>query len=196
MQLLEAEKAKVRREYERREGATEVKKKVEYSKQLNDTRIKVLQAQDEAVRAIQGDAQRRLGALAKNQASYGALLQSLLVEAMYKLENQQVKVRCRGDDSALVQGLLPQAATTFSQLFGKSAPHVEMDEGNVLPPAGGGTSSSASEEFDTCAGGVVVTSIDGRIVCSNTLDDRLKIAYGSNLPTIRGMLFGVPAATS
>jgi len=39
-------------------------------------------------------------------------------------------------------------------------------------------------------GGVVLVSADGRIVCSNTLDDRLKISYSANLPAIRTRLFG------
>ena len=41
-------------------------------------------------------------------------------------------------------------------------------------------------------GGVVVTSADGKIVCSNTLDDRLRITYSQNLPQIRTLLFGAP----
>lgn len=44
------------------------------------------------------------------------------------------------------------------------------------------------------SGGVVVTSADGRIVVSNTLDHRVHIAYEANLPDIRGKLFGVVAA--
>ena len=39
-------------------------------------------------------------------------------------------------------------------------------------------------------GGIVVTSGDGRIVCSNTLDERLKISYQQNLPVVREQLFG------
>ena len=39
-------------------------------------------------------------------------------------------------------------------------------------------------------GGAVLVSADGRIVCSNTLDDRLKISYSANLPEIRTRLFG------
>lgn len=42
-------------------------------------------------------------------------------------------------------------------------------------------------------GGVVVTSADGKIVCSNTLDDRLRITYASNLPDVRALLFGAAA---
>lgn len=38
-------------------------------------------------------------------------------------------------------------------------------------------------------GGLVLTSADGRIVLSNTLDDRLRIAFQDNLPAIRKKLF-------
>ena len=43
-------------------------------------------------------------------------------------------------------------------------------------------------------GGVVVTSTDGRVVCNNTLDARLEIAYQQNLPAVRAVLFGKEAA--
>lgn len=38
-------------------------------------------------------------------------------------------------------------------------------------------------------GGVVLTSQDARIVLSNTLDDRLMIAFQENLPYVRQKLF-------
>jgi hypothetical protein len=38
-------------------------------------------------------------------------------------------------------------------------------------------------------GGVVLTSADGLIVCSNTLDERLRVAHAAKLPAIRAMLF-------
>lgn len=44
------------------------------------------------------------------------------------------------------------------------------------------------------SGGVVLTSADGRIVCRNTLDHRVHIAYEANLPDIRAKLFGIAAA--
>ena len=48
--------------------------------------------------------------------------------------------------------------------------------------------------FPLCSsGGVVVTSADGRVVVSNTLDQRVHIAYEANLPDIRNKLFGVAA---
>ena len=52
LHLLEAEKARVRKDYERREGQIDVKKKIEYSKQLNASRIKVLQTREDVVHGI------------------------------------------------------------------------------------------------------------------------------------------------
>lgn len=75
LQLLEADKAKTRREYERREAAIDVKKKVEHSKQLNETRIKVLQAREDAVQALLGEAHGSLAALSGDGEAYAALVQ-------------------------------------------------------------------------------------------------------------------------
>lgn len=41
LHMLEAEKGRVRKDFERREGQVETKKKIEYSKQLNASRIRV-----------------------------------------------------------------------------------------------------------------------------------------------------------
>ena len=42
-----------------------------------------------------------------------------------------------------------------------------------------------SEESNICFGGVIMTNEDGLIVCKNTLDARLELAYQSMLPVIR-----------
>ena len=46
-----------------------------------------------------------------------------------------------------------------------------------------------SEESNTCFGGVVMTNEDGLIVCKNTLDARLELAYQQLLPKIRTTLY-------
>ncbi|RZC91271.1 hypothetical protein C5167_027334 [Papaver somniferum] len=60
LQLVEAEKKKIRQEYERKEKQVEVRKKIEYSMQLNASRIKVLQAQDDLVSAMKDAAAKEL----------------------------------------------------------------------------------------------------------------------------------------
>ena len=46
-----------------------------------------------------------------------------------------------------------------------------------------------SEESNICFGGVIMTNEDGLIVCKNTMDARLELAYQSMLPTIRKTLY-------
>lgn len=45
------------------------------------------------------------------------------------------------------------------------------------------------EGSEKCVGGVVLTNEDGLIVCKNTLDSRLQLAYQQMLPIVRRELF-------
>jgi len=83
--------------------------------------------------------------------------------------------------------MLPKAGQLYSTKYGGNSPMLTLDKSNPLPPPPKGTGEQM--EFTYCSGGVVITSADGSIECSNTLDDRLRIAYMSNLPAIRKALF-------
>jgi len=146
LQLLEAEKAKVRREYERREGTVEVKKKVEYSKQLNVSRLKILQAREDAVQGILGDAQTRLLAVSSDGAAYGRLLRNLLLQGVSKLGDSKVLVRCREIDVELVRSIIPDVSAAATKQRGGRSVEIELDSANPLPPP---PSGKAAEEFDT-----------------------------------------------
>jgi V-type H+-transporting ATPase subunit E len=67
----------------------------EYSKQLNEMRLKVLAAKEAAVQEIITEAKARLRDVSKNPATYKQLLQDLLVQAMRKLGEKVASVRCR-----------------------------------------------------------------------------------------------------
>ncbi|KAG2485030.1 hypothetical protein HYH03_016233 [Edaphochlamys debaryana] len=188
LQLLEQEKAKIRKEYERKEGQVDVKKKIEYSKQLNEMRLKVLTAKEGAIQEILQDAKARLRDVSKNPASYKKLLQDLLVQAMRKLNEPKTTVRCRQVDLMLVKEVVDPARKAYTAMFGVEAPAVAVDQANFLAPP-----PTDSDDVESCCGGIVLFSGDGRITCNNTLDDRLKISYQANLPTVRAKLFGVVA---
>eukprot|EP00197_Chlamydomonas_leiostraca_P009605 CAMPEP_0202863548 /NCGR_PEP_ID=MMETSP1391-20130828/4140_1 /ASSEMBLY_ACC=CAM_ASM_000867 /TAXON_ID=1034604 /ORGANISM="Chlamydomonas leiostraca, Strain SAG 11-49" /LENGTH=234 /DNA_ID=CAMNT_0049543195 /DNA_START=84 /DNA_END=788 /DNA_ORIENTATION=+ len=189
LQLLEQEKAKIRKEYERREAQVEVKKKIDYSKQLNEQRIKVLSARESAIQEIVHEAKLKLREVSKNPTTYKKLLTDLLVQAMKKLNEKSATVKCRQVDLILVKEILETARKNYTALFQEEAPAITLDQSSFLPPPPQGS----NEELASCCGGVVLVSSDGRITVSNTLDDRLKIAYEANLPDIRGRLFGVVA---
>ncbi len=95
LNLLEQEKAKIRKEYERREAQVEVKKKIEYSKQLNEQRIRVLSAREAAIQEIVTEAKLKLREVSKNPTAYKKLLTDLLVQALRKLGEKSATVKCR-----------------------------------------------------------------------------------------------------
>lgn len=185
LQLLELEKQKIRKEYERREGQITVKRKIEASKQLNESRLKVLQAREVVLADLVREAREKLAALTKDRSKYSALLSDLLVQALYKLSEPKCFVRCRQCDLPLVKEVLEPSKKKYSSTFGQGTPLVSIDEKTFLPPP-----PTGDDEIESCIGGIAVVSDDGKIVCSNTLDDRLRISYQGNLPSVREMLFG------
>ncbi|KAL6776033.1 ATPVE1 [Auxenochlorella protothecoides x Auxenochlorella symbiontica] len=187
LQFVEAEKQRIKSEFERREGAIEVKKKVERSKQLNESRLKVLQAREDAVQTLLTEAHSRLAKLAKDKAKYKALLTELLIQGFEKLREPELLVRVRQVDESLVKEVLESAAERYAEKVGVPKPDVSIDTKHYLAPPPDGTKDN---EGDSCSGGVVVTTADSSIVCSNTLDERLEIVYSQNLPSIRTVLFG------
>lgn len=185
LQLLEQEKAKIRKDYERKEGQVEVKKKIEYSKTLNEQRINVLKAKEAAIQEILAEAKAKLKDVSKNPANYKKLMTDLLVQAMKKLEEQKATLRVRQVDVMLAKEILEPARKQFTALFGSEAPALSVDSNSFLAPP-----PSGAEDVDSCCGGLRLISGDGRIVCNNTLDDRLMVSYQANLPTVRSKLFG------
>jgi V-type H+-transporting ATPase subunit E len=71
--MVETEKQKIRKEYERKESQVEVKKKIEYSTQLNSMRLKVLTARDEAIQGMLAESRVNLTSVSSS-ATYQALL--------------------------------------------------------------------------------------------------------------------------
>jgi V-type H+-transporting ATPase subunit E len=60
--------------------------------------------------------------------------------------------------------------------------NVELDETSSLAAA------------PACSGGVEVVNASGKILCDNTLDARLRIAYEGSTPAIRAAMFGPSTA--
>ncbi|KAG6551035.1 hypothetical protein Mapa_007268 [Marchantia paleacea] len=187
LQLVEAEKKKIRLDYERKEKQVEVRKKIEYSTQLNASRLKVLQAQDDLVRAMKAEAEKQLVSVSEDSDAYAQLLKSLIVQGLYRLKEPSVQLRCREQDYGLVESVLDDAKTEYmAKVQTEDSPVVVVDGQTFLP---GPPEEGQPGPF--CTGGVVLASKDGRIVCENTLDARLEISFKQNLPEIRKQLFGI-----
>ncbi|CAM6117542.1 unnamed protein product [Calypogeia fissa] len=185
LQLVEAEKKKIRAEFERKEKQVEVRKKIEYSTQLNVSRLKILQAQEDLVMSMKAAAEKKLLHVSSDHHSYSNLLKKLIVQGLFKLKEPIVQLRCRERDYKTVESVIEAAKEEYAKKAKVEVPEVFVDDERFLP---GPPEDGKPGPF--CAGGVVLASRDGRIVCENTLDARLEISFKQNLPEIRKRLFG------
>ncbi|KAI8546255.1 hypothetical protein RHMOL_Rhmol07G0102300 [Rhododendron molle] len=178
LQLVEAEKKKIRQEYERKEKQVEVRRKIEYSMQLNASRIKVLQAQDDVVNSMKEAAAKELLKVSRDHNVYGKLLKDLVVQAkadqrirnqsLLRLKEPAVLLRCRKEDLNVVENILNSAKHEYAEKANVHAPEILVDKTVFLPPA----PSHHDAHAPFCSGGVVLASRDGKIVFENTLDAR------------------------
>ncbi|GJR90596.1 V-type proton ATPase subunit E-like protein [Tanacetum coccineum] len=181
LQLLEVEKKKIRQEYERKQKQVEVRKKIEYSMQLNASRIKVLQAQDDLVGAMREAASKDLLTVShhefQHQHNYEALLKALIVQGLLKLKEPSVLLRCRKEDLHMVESVLDLAKEEYAAKTNVHQPEIIVD--NIYLPS---APSSNDPHALSCSGGVVLASRDGKIVFENTLDARLDVIFRGKLP--------------
>ncbi|KAL6506485.1 hypothetical protein OROGR_024666 [Orobanche gracilis] len=185
LQLVEAEKKKIRQEYERKEKQVQVRKKIEYSMQLNASRIKVLQAQDDSINSMKDAASKELLNVSRDHSNYGHLLKDLIVQSLLRLKEPSVLLRCREEDVHLVESVLESAKDEYAHKAKVHPPEIIVDHVH-LPPA----PSHHDVHGRFCSGGVVLASRDGKIVFENTLDARLDVVFRKKLPEIRKSLFG------
>ncbi|XP_021767354.1 V-type proton ATPase subunit E1-like [Chenopodium quinoa] len=203
LQLVEAEKKKIRQDYERKNKQVEVRKKIEYSMQLNASRIKFLQAQDGIVNDMKEAASKELLRVSdnpnaysykkllqafsddKNPYNYNKLLQALIVQGLLRLKEPSLLLRCREMDKKAVEYVLEDSKREYAEKAKVQAPTITIDDVYLPPPP-----SASQEHGPSCSGGVVLASRDGKIVCENTLDARLTVAYQQKLPQIRKHIFG------
>jgi len=179
------EKMKIKKEFERKEKQIETKIKIAYSNELNLSRLTILKARDEGINKLKQEAHKKLAAISRDTTTYKKLLQDLIVQGLIKLEEPQATVVCRKQDLSLVQEVIKSAAAEYTQKSGKQL-ELGIETTRFLPP---GPDETGSLD-DSCSGGILLNSNQGRIICSNTLDDRLHMAFDQQLPVIREILYG------
>ncbi|BAD81297.1 putative vacuolar V-H+ATPase subunit E [Oryza sativa Japonica Group] len=190
LQLVEAEKKRIRLEFERNEKQGDIKKKIEYSKQLNASRLEVLQAQDDLAMSMLEAAGKELLYITRDHHVYKNLLRIFIVQSLLRLKEPAVILRCRKEDRELVESVLESAKNEYADKANIYPPEIMVDRNVYLPPA----PSHYEAHGPSCSGGVVLASRDGKIVCENTLDARLEVVFRKKLPEIRRSLLGQVAA--
>lgn len=98
----------------------------------------------------------------------------LLKQGVYALEDTDVAIEARAADRALVESVLPSAQQKASAALGKDV-KISMSNQSVS---------------DDCAGGVIVSTKDGRVKCDQRLEVRLEFLAEKLAPQLRRMLYG------
>ena len=105
----------------------------------------------------------------------------------------QIFIRCREEDKAILEDVKDEAIKTYrdmvisevSRFKGKSAEEIPCNiiiDGKYLE-------SIEDNSAQGCLGGFKLYAKKGRIVCSQTLDDRIELCFAAAIPAIRFMLF-------
>lgn len=115
-------------------------------------------------------------------------MKNLIIQGMIKLLEPTLILSCRREDVALVKELIPECQRDFVAIMKKEASGdkeykttLQLAESDFLTAENGGA-----------CGGVILCSLDKRIVCNNTLQSRLDLCFEELLPQIRKNLFPVP----
>jgi V-type H+-transporting ATPase subunit E len=132
---------------------------------------------------------QKLDGIEKN-AQYSVLLTNLIVEGLISVQEETIQIRCRKIDEDIVKKILKNAEDLFKKAVSESTGYtpvlapLTIDTEHYLP----GPYKVGAIEY--CLGGVEVVARKGKIVCKNTLDARLELAFKHMLPYIRAYLFG------
>ncbi|ORY29502.1 vacuolar ATP synthase subunit E [Naematelia encephala] len=174
------EKAKIVRQesfaidaqYEKKRKQAEVGWKISQSTALNASRITVLRERNDQLEALFEEATKQVKEHASGE-EYAKALENLILEVLLKLLSSNITLTHRPKDTDAVKKSADAALKRYKDMTGRDTT-IDYD-------------ASLS---DDSAGGVVGSSMAGRIKVDNTLSERLKILEEKMLPELRHDLFG------
>ncbi|KAG8467563.1 hypothetical protein KFE25_000879 [Diacronema lutheri] len=181
LRMVEAEKARIRSEYERKEKDIEVTKRIGQSNHVRAARLSILAERQAQLVGLQEDAKKRLARLAQSD-KYSSLLESLIVEGLIRLEGTAVSVRGVTGQANLVKNVLTGAVNKYKAWAEKEKGAAFVKEIDVT--------FVAEDAIKNSCGGVMLATAGNKIVLDNTLEARLELAMEARLPETRKVLFG------
>ena len=107
---------------------------------------------------------------------------------MIKLLEDTLELKVREEEVSMVKGILAECESEYTEIMKRETTRdyactLSVMEDQFLTVENGGR-----------CGGVILYAHNRRIVCSNTLEDRLNMVFESELPKIRNGLFPKAAA--
>ena len=166
--FIEKERKKLENDYIRRVKEAEVKKRITFSQELSTSRLQLLQTEDKHIQTLLTEVKGKL-MNEVNKESYNELLIKLIKEGMKKVEDKEVIIRGLERDKSKISNAIENVKKEMNDIT------IIYDDQHFLD--------------ENCIGGVAIASKDERIVCNNTLEQRLNQALTISLPLIRKTVF-------
>eukprot|EP00536_Pseudo-nitzschia_multiseries_P003928 jgi/Psemu1/302237/fgenesh1_kg.63_\ len=179
--LVHEAKLAIQDEFAKKEKSHEIQERIARSAEIGACRVKKMKLRDDLLKTLVSEAGAKCAVVARG-ANYPQLLQKLIVQCLIKIEENDTEIYCRKEDADTINKVLPDAVKEYVEIM-------KRESGITLSPKVSMNSDSAKDLPDSTHGGIVMTALNGKIVCDNTMSARLELVYEELLPSIRAILF-------
>jgi len=179
--LVHEAKLSIQDDFTKKEKDHEIQERIARSSEIGACRVKKMKLRDDLLNTLVSEAGAKCAVVARGQ-NYPQLLQKLIVQCLIKIEENDTVIYCRKEDAATVKKVLPEAIREYVEIMKRESsvslkPNVSMNADN------------SSHLPESTHGGILMTALNGKIVCDNTMSSRLTLVYEELLPSIRAILF-------
>jgi V-type H+-transporting ATPase subunit E len=179
--LVHEAKLNIQDEFTKKEKDREVQQRIARSAEIGECRVKKMKIRDDLLQKLVADAGAKCAVVARGQ-NYPQLLQKLIVQGLIKIEEMEVTVFCRNEDISTIEKILDVAVQEYVEIM-------KRESGVTLEPKVVMNENRNRDLTANSYGGIVLTALNGKIVCDNTMASRLNLVYEELLPSIRAILF-------
>jgi len=182
--LVHEAKLSIQDEFAKKEKDHEIQERIARSAEIGSCRVKKMKLRDDLLNTLVSEAGAKCAVVARGQ-NYPQLLQKLIVQCLIKIEENTVVIYCRKEDAATVKKVLPEAIREYVEIM-------KRESSVLLKPDVSTNSDDSAHLPESTHGGILMTALNGKIVCDNTMSSRLTLVYEELLPSIRAILFPEP----
>ena len=179
--LVHEAKLSIQDVFAKKEKDHEIQERIARSAEIGACRVKKMEIRDELLKTLLSEAGAKCAVVARG-ANYPQLLQKLIVQCLIKIEENDTVIYCRKEDAATVKKVLPEAVKEYVSIM-------KRESGVTLAPNVTMNTEADKDLADSTHGGILMTALNGKIVCDNTMSSRLTLVYEELLPSIRAILF-------
>ncbi|RNA37720.1 V-type proton ATPase subunit E 1 [Brachionus plicatilis] len=173
--LVNQQKQKILQFYQRKEKQIELQRKIQHSNLQNQSRIAILKAREDLIQQLRDQAIDQLSLIANDETRYTQLLTNLVAQALFRLVEREVIVKCREKDINIVNHSVEAAIGIYKNVIKKDVKVTVLNNSFLGPDI---------------AGGIEAYNSDRKIKINNTLEARLDMLFNQMIPEIREKLFG------